>query len=309
MTITPKSRQALYHDAIRATAYGLVVNLLLAVVKLVGGVVGGSFALISDAVNSIGDCLTSAVVIVALIFAQRPADREHPYGHSRLEAIGASNVALLIIMSALIIGWEAIQRLNVVPSVPPVWTLWIAAANVVIKESLFRYNARVGARTGSTAVLANAWDHRSDALASLAVLVGLGIVYVAGPGYFWADAAAALIVVVMILANASLLFSRSVSELMDVQADDQLVRRIRQEAESISGLREVETLWVRKSGLEYFVDIHIEVDAELTVAEGHRIGHRVKDHLLRRFTQLRDVLVHLEPHPHEHNADASSGDA
>ena len=279
---------------------GLVVNVILGIVKLVGGILGGSFALISDAVNSIGDSLSSVVVTFALVVAQRPADKEHPYGHSRAEAIAASNVALLIILSSLFVGWEAVRRIAVQHDVPPVWTLWIAGANVLIKEGLYRYKMRVGHRTGSTAVIANAWDHRSDALCSFAVLIGLGIVRWAGPDYIWADEIAALVVVGLILRSGIKLFRRSASELMDLQASDDFVQQIQTAAESVSDVRNVETLWVRKSGLEYFADIHIEVDAKLTVDEGHRIGHRVKDRLLERFPTLRDVLVHLEPYPHTH---------
>ena len=280
---------------------GLVVNISLGAVKLAGGIVSGSFALISDAVNSIGDSLTSLVVVVALNVAQRPADAEHPYGHTRAEAIATSNVALLIMLSALFVGWESIERFSVPHRVPPIWTLWIAAGNVVIKEGLYRYKVRVGRRTRSTAIIANAWDHRSDALCSLAVLIGLGTVRWLGPGYIWADELAALVVVALILWSGGRLFYHSANELMDVQAEDNLVSQMRSESLQVPGVRNVETLWVRKSGLEYFADIHIEVDAALTVDEGHRIGHHVKDHLLEQFPALRDVLVHLEPHPHTHS--------
>ncbi|MBI2480326.1 MAG: cation transporter [Planctomycetia bacterium] len=282
----------------------MFVNVMLGTVKLAGGILGGSFALISDAVNSIGDSLSSIVVVFALAFAQRPADKEHPYGHTRAEAIAASNVALLIILSALFVGWEAARRITLQHDVPPVWTLWIAGANVLIKEALYRYKVQVGQRIGSTAVIANAWDHRSDALCSFAVLIGLGVVRWAGADYIWADEGAALVVVGLILWSGARLFRRSASELMDLQASDEFVRQIQTVAEGVSDVKNVETLWVRKSGLEYFADIHIEVDARLTVNEGHRIGHRVKDLLLEQFPTLRDVLVHLEPYPHTHDADA-----
>ena len=295
------SRLELYREAIHAASFGLIVNVLLGTVKLVGGIVGGSFALISDAINSIGDSLTSTVVVFALVFAQRPADREHPYGHTRAEAIAASNVALLIILSALFVGWEAIRRIPILHDPPPVWTLWIAGANVLIKEGLYRYNIRVGRRIGSTAVVANALDHRSDALCSFAVVIGLGIVRWAGPDYIWADEVSALVVVSLILWSGVKLFRQSASELMDLQASDEFVQQIQAAAESVTDVRNVETLRVRKSGLEYFADIHIEVDANLTVDEGHRIGHRVKDQLMKQFPNLRDVLVHLEPYPHVHD--------
>lgn len=290
-----------YRDATQAALLGLAVNLVLGVVKLMGGIFGSSFALISDAVNSLGDVFMSVAVLFALRIAQRPPDAEHPYGHTRAEAIAGSNVALLVIVSALLVGWEAIQRIDIPHDLPPVWTLWIAGGNVVIKEALYRYNVRIGKQTGSSVVMASAWDHRSDALCSLAVLIGLGITRWAGPDWIGADDVAALLVVAIIIWSGTRVFRKSASELMDVQADEEFVRKIRQAAESVPDVKMVETLWVRKSGLEYFADIHIEVDQNLTVAAGHTIGHRVKDRLLDEFPALRDVLVHLEPYPHDHS--------
>ncbi len=297
MYLRNTSSRPIYRKAIRAALLGLVVNLGLGIVKLVGGILGNSFALISDAINSLGDCLTSTVVVVALRFAQKPGDAEHPYGHTRAEAVAASSVALLVILSALYVGWEAGQRIRQPHVVPPIWTLWIAGANAVIKEALYRYKVGVGRNTGSMAVIANAWDHRSDAFCSLAVLIGLSVVRWAGPAFVWADKAAAMFVVAGILWTGVTLYRHSVSELMDLQADDALVNAIRKAAERVEGVAAVEKLWVRKTGLEYLADIHVEVDAQMTVESGHRIAHLVKDRLLDQFVRLRDVLVHLEPHP------------
>jgi cation diffusion facilitator family transporter len=158
----------------------------------------------------------------------------------------------------------------------------------------------VGRRTGSTALIANAWDHRGDAFSALAVLVGLAVVRVAGPRFIWADEVAALVVVVAILWSAGSLFYKSANELLDMQADETVIQSIRTSAATVPGVRGVEKLWVRRSGLEFLADIHIEVDRQLTVDEGHRIGHVVKDQLLHEYPNLRDVLVHLEPYPHEH---------
>ena len=243
----------------------------------------------------------SLVVLFGLHVAQRPADAEHPYGHTKAEGIAGSNVALLVIVSALIVGWEAIQRINSSHDLPPVWTLWIAGANVLVKECLYRHKVRVAKRTGSSSVLANAWDHRSDALCSFAVLVGLSIVRWGGPDWIGADEAAALVVVTAIVWSGGQLFRKSCSELMDLQADNELVQTIKLTAERVPDVKAVETLWVRKSGLEYFADIHIEVEQSLTVKDGHQIGHRVKDKLITEFPSLRDVLVHLEPYPHTHD--------
>lgn len=290
--------EPLYRKATQAAWLGLIVNLTLGTVKLVGGVWGQSFALISDSVNSFGDVLASVVALLGLRVAQRPADEEHPYGHSRAEAIAGSNIGLLIILSALWVGWEAVRRLGAEHALPPLWTLWIAAANVLIKESLYRYKRRVGKRIGSSAILANAWDHRSDAFCSLAVLIGLALVR--SGVWIGADEVAALVVVAAILVSGFFLFRNSCSELMDLQAPDELLDRIRSQAQQVEGVCAVEKLWVRKSGLEYFVDIHIQVDARMTVEQGHQIGHHVKDQLVAGFPAVRDVLVHLEPFPHLH---------
>lgn len=288
--------RAIYRQATRAAALGLLVNAALGVVKLVAGLAANSFALVADAVNSIGDMFTSGVVVFALRYSQKPADRSHPYGHSRAEAIAGSNVALLVIVSALLVAWEAVRRIHLQHAAPPAWTLWVAGPNVVIKEVLYRYKVVVGRRTGSAALLANAWDHRSDALCSLAVFVGLAFVRWGGPSLIWADEAAALVVVAAILWSAMRLFRQCAHELLDAQADEALVRAVEAAATSVPEVRRVETLWLRKSGLEYFADIHIEVDPGLTVAEGHTIGHRVKDRIRSEFGFVRDVLVHLEPH-------------
>lgn len=292
---TPESVRALYREATRAAFLGLAVNLALGVVKLVAGIVAASFALLSDAINSLGDVFASVVVLFALGVAQQPPDEDHPYGHTRAEAIAGSNVALLIIVSALLVGWQALQHFGERTVVPPVWTLWIAGANVVIKEGLYRYKVRVGRRTSSSALIANAWDHRSDALCSLAVLIGLALVRTGGPAWHGADHIAALVVVAAIIWSGIQLFRSSASELMDVQAERAFTQQIREAAEAVPEVQAVEKLWVRKSGLEYFVDIHIEVDPHMTVEEGHRIGHIVKDQLIARYPVLRDVLVHLEP--------------
>ncbi len=294
------SMRPVYREAMRAAGLGLAVNMCLGIVKLIGGLIGQSFALIADAVNSLGDVVTSLAVLFALRLAQQPADDEHPYGHTRAEAIAGSNLALLVIVSALLVGWESVQRISVLHELPPVWTLWIAAANVLIKEGMYRYKLSVSRRTGSSALMANAWDHRSDAFCSLAVLIGLGIVRWGGPAWIGADEVSALVVVAAIVWSGAKLFRSSSSELMDSQAEHQLVCEIRQAAAAVPQVRAVEKLLVRKSGLEYFADIHIQVDAQITVEEGHRIGHAVKDRLTTRFKSLRDVLVHLEPYPHAH---------
>lgn len=280
----------------RAAFVGLAVNVMLGGLKIAAGIAARSMALIADAVNSLGDVFTSIVVISGLWYAQKPPNPRHPYGHTRAESIAALCVAMIIAGSALAVAVEAIGHGPARDESPPGWTLWIAAANAAVKEGLFRYKSRIGRRTRSSALLANAWDHRNDALSSLAVLLGLATVKWGGSRFAWVDLAAALAVVAMILWSAAKLFRNGAGEIMDEQADESLLARIRESAGSVPDVRAVEKLLVRKSGLEFFVDIHVEVDARMTVAEGHRVGHRVKDRIVEDVPSVRDVLVHLEPH-------------
>jgi cation diffusion facilitator family transporter len=295
MADEPESVEAMYRSAVRTAGAGLAINLVLGVVKLVGGIVGSSFALISDAVNSIGDSLGSAIVLFALRVAQKPPDSDHPYGHTRAESVAGLSVAWLIAFSAMTVGWEAMTHMFDRHSAPAAWTLWIAAANAVIKEVLYRVNKSIGERIGSQSLVANAWDHRSDALCSLAVVLGIAAVRWGGPRLVWADEAAALVVVAAILWSAFHLLRGSAAELMDQQADEETVDAIRQATLKVPGVRAVEKLRVRRSGMECFADIHVEVDPNMTVERGHKIGHDVKERLIGEITALRDVLVHLEP--------------
>jgi cation diffusion facilitator family transporter len=294
--IANDAARPLYKQVIKAACIGLVLNMFLGVTKLVAGIATGSFALVTDAINSLGDVLTTVAVLLANMFAQKPPDSKHPYGHTKAEAVAAVNVSLIVFLSAVGLGVEAVRRIPDDHLVPPLWTLLIAAGNVVIKEVLYQYKARVARETKSRSMMANAWDHRSDALSALAVLVGLLIVNIGGSHYMWADEVAALFVVVAISYSAVKLFHDSASELMDAQADPDLVEAIRRHAQETAQVHGIETLWVRKSGLEYFVDIHIELDPEISILKGHEISHSVRDRILDTFAAVRDVLVHIEPY-------------
>jgi cation diffusion facilitator family transporter len=294
-TDSPATVDELYASARRVTAIGLAANLALGLFKLIAGLVGHSFALLSDGVHSIADSFSSVIVLASLYIAQRPADPQHPYGHTRAESVGSLSLAWIIAFTAVLIGWESIDRLSAPHRSPEIWTLWVAIANTIVKEALYRVNLHVGQRVGSHAVVTNAWDHRIDAFCSLAVVAGVGAVTWGGERFAWADGAAALVVVAIILWSAYTLLRTSASELLDQQADEDVVDEIRAAARKTPGVRSIEKLRVRRSGMELFADMHVEVDPSLTVDRGHEIGHEVKARLLDQFAALRDVLVHLEP--------------
>jgi cation diffusion facilitator family transporter len=295
--MSSKTIDALYRQGRHAAFWSIAVSLGLGLLKLAGGLFGHSVALVSDAVHSLGDALTAAAVLGALLWAQLPADREHPYGHARVEAVVGSNMAWLLILSALAIAWEALRTLSEPSPVPEWYTLVIAAVSIVCKEGLYRYNHRIARQTGSSAVRAAAWDHRLDAFGSLMVLLGLGLATWGGPAWHAADHVAALGVALVILWTGVSLFWNSLQELMDRQAEPPMLARVRQEALDVPGVLGVEKLLVRKTGLEYLVDIHVEVDPDISVRAGHAIAHAVKDRLMGQIVTIKDVLVHIEPSP------------
>jgi cation diffusion facilitator family transporter len=289
------SAQELYRRTRRAALAGFVVMLCLGVAKLLGGLFGHSLALLSDSLHSFGDALSSASVLVALWWSERPADLEHPYGHTRIETIAAINVAVALMLSGVWVAYESIRTWNEPSPTPHGYTLLIALASVAANEVMFRYSLSVAKATGSKSVEASAWDQRLDVMGSLVVLLSLVAVIWLGPGWHSIDHVAALIVAITILIAGSHIFWGGLQDLMDRQADPQVLAQIRKIALHVPGVLGVEKLFVRKSGLEYFVDIHVEVAPEISVREGHEIGHAVKDRLIAEMITVRDVLVHIEP--------------
>jgi cation diffusion facilitator family transporter len=290
--------QEFYRQTRRAALGGLLVTLTLGIAKLLGGWLGHSLALLSDSLHSFGDALSSASVLGALWWSEQPADVEHPYGHTRIESIAASNVALLLIGSGIWVAYEAISSWNEIGPTPHVYTLIIALASVIMNEAVFRYSISVAKKTGSKSVEASAWDQRLDVFGSLVVLVSLAISIWAGPNWHFVDHLAALIVAGTIIIAGSGIFWGSLQDLMDRQADPELLAEVRKNALAVPGVQGVEKLLIRKSGLEHFVDIHVEVDPNMTVQTGHQISHDVKDRLIADFATVRDVLVHIEPFHH-----------
>jgi cation diffusion facilitator family transporter len=285
-----------YRDGRRVAARSVALALGLGLVKALGGLFGHSLALLSDAVHSLVDAAIAGGLLGALYLAERPADREHPYGHGRAEAVAGAGVALLLMLLSVGIAGEALTALGAEGPRPSAYTLVIAVGCGLCQEAMYRYSSRVARRTGSGALLATAWDNRLDALGSLAVVAGVALATWGGPSWHWADHLAALVVAGTVLWVGAGLLRENVDALMDRQASPELLDAVRREVMTVPGVREVETLRIRKVGLERLVDIHIEVDPEHTVAEGHSMAHAVKDRLIHHVAAIRDVLVHVEPY-------------
>ena len=281
--------------AIRATLYGIAVSVVLIFVKGISGYLGHSYALIADATESGADILSSGLLWLGLRIAIKEPDEEHPYGHGKAEPLAAIAVSLFLIAAAAWIGYHAIDLINKPHILPAKFTLWILLIVIGIKETMFRYVLRVGNKINSQAVKADAQHHRSDAITSVAAFIGISIAIIGGKGYEGADDWAALAASALIFYNAIVILRPALSEIMDAAPSNEIVGKVKEIAGAVPMVKGIEKCYVRKMGFDYYVDIHIEVDGQLSVTEGHRIAHLVKDALLESELRVINVLVHVEP--------------
>ncbi len=284
--------------SLRATFIGLIVNTILAGGKTVAGVVGHSHALVADGVESLADVFSSVIVWRGLVVAKEPADKDHPYGHGKAEPIAAAVVATMLIFAAIWIGITAVREILTPHSMPAPFTLIVLLGVVLVKETLFRHVIKESAAVESTAVETDAWHHRSDALTSAAAFIGIAVALIGGPGYEAADDWAALFAAGIIAWNGSRLFRNAANELMDVKADPEVEKQVRSLGSSVEGVKDIEKCLIRKAGPRLFVDMHVQVDPQMTVLRAHDIAHKVKDKIKDGMPQVEDVLVHIEPHGH-----------
>ena len=280
---------------LRATFIGLAVNTVLTILKLVAGIVGHSHALVADAVESLADIFSSVVVWRGLVVAAEPADEDHPYGHGKAEPIAAAIVSVMLLLAAAAIAVQAFSGIGHPRSAPAPFTLLVLLAVIALKECLFRFVLRESLLLESSAVQTDAWHHRSDAITSLSAAIGISAALIGGKGYEAADDVAAIVAAVIIAFNGWRLLRPAVNELMDRAPSREMVERVHRLAQTVPGVEGTEKCLVRKMGYFYYVDIHVEVDPEMTVRHSHEIAHEVKDRIRNDISSVRDVLVHIEP--------------
>lgn len=283
--------------SLKVTFLGIGVNLLLAAGKIAAGVAGHSYALIADGVESLSDLFSSVIVWRGLVIASEPADDQHPYGHGKAEPLAAAMVAAMLLLAALGISIQAVREIITPHHGPAPFTLIVLLVVVLIKEILYRIVLREGHTVHSTVVCADAWHHRSDAITSLAAAIGISVALIGGEQYEKADDIAAIVAAGLIFWNGWGLLRGALNELMDSAPSEETFSEIRRVAQSVDQVAGIEKCMVRKMGYQYFVDLHVEVDPEMTVQVGHEIAHRVKDQVMLRMPQVIDVLVHIEPAP------------
>lgn len=281
--------------AIKASYLSIAGNAVLATAKFITGIFGNSYALIADGIESTTDVFSSFLVLLGLKYSSKPPDENHPYGHGKAEPLITFAVVGFLVVSATVIAYESIDHIRTPHQTPESYTLIVLAVIVIIKEVFYRFFSKKGDETKSTSLKADAWHHRSDAITSLMAFIGISIAIFMGPGYESADDWAALLASGFILYNAYLILRPALGEVMDEHMFDEMIGDIRKTSEKVPGVLETEKCLVRKTGMHFHVDLHIIVDAEITVKKGHDIAHEVKSELLTQLPEIFDVLIHVEP--------------
>jgi len=284
------------------TLIGALVNTILILIKVFAGIYGNSQALIADAVHSASDLFTDVVVLLGIRIGRKPPDKEHPFGHARLETLASSVVGLALIGTALYLGIGSALKIYYHTEYHPTSLALVGAGiSIVLKEALFHYTVRTGQRIKSQLVVANAWHHRSDALSSVAVLLGVAGTQIK-PSWHILDSFAALLVSFFIVKVGLQILIDALREFTDTAPQPEIIGRIRQCAMAVDGVIDTHDLRVRTSGGFYQMEIHIEVDGQLTVAEGHRIAKAVERCLVEDMGNLDRVIVHVDPAIEEKNS-------
>src|SRR5438552_2058828 len=279
----------------RVALFGMVVNVIFAAAKILGGLFGHAYVLIADGIESALDIASSFVIWGGLKLASRPPDETHPYGHGKAEPIAAAVVAFGVLAAAAGLAIQSVREILTPHHGPAPFTLGILIVVIMIKEILFRYVNRIGRRVESTAVQTDAWHHRSDALTSAAAFIGISVALIGGRGWKSADDWAALFACAVIAANGIRLLRPALFEIMDTAPRGPIVDSVRNAATAVPGVMQVEKCLIRKMGLDLHVDLHVGVNGSISVHEGHEIAHHVKTAIRQADSRIADVLVHIEP--------------
>ena len=279
----------------RTILISLIGNVFLVFIKLITGLVGNSFALIADSIESLGDVFSSFIIFLGLTVSDKPPDEDHPFGHGKVEPIISFIVVLFLIASAGFIAHQAIHNILSPQKMPSPYTLIVLGGIIIYKELFYQFVSKKSKQTASTSLQADAWHHRSDAVSSLAAFIGIGLALLLGEGYEHLDDWAALVASLIIIVNAYFVFRPALGELLDEQNHDELIEEVRSVAAQVSGVIDTEKCYIRKFGMRYVVDIHVVVLGSLSVVEGHTIGHNVQDAVRENFPQIEYVFTDVEP--------------
>jgi len=291
--VQPDPREA--QSGRRITWVGVVANALLIILKLLASIYGHSQAMLADAIHSISDLFTDVVVLVGLTMGRKAPDADHHFGHARIETTATGIVGIALLAAAIFIGYNAAQGIYHHAETHPTWLAIAGAAiSILVKEWLYRYTVIVGRRIKSTAVIANAWHHRSDALSSVAVLVGVTAAQIK-PGWHIFDAYAALLVSFFIVKVSLEIMRDAVREITDTAPDPEVIGKIVDCIRSVPNVMQVHDLRARTIGGRHDVSVHVVVDPHLSVVEGHNAAREVEKCLLGEIEDIGEITVHIDP--------------
>jgi len=281
--------------AVSTIIKSMIINAALAAVKILTGIIGNSYAMIADGIESLNDLFASAVVLLSLRVSSKPPDENHPYGHGKAEQLGGLFSALSLLAAGGVIAFQSIQNIFHRHD-PPAWfTLPVLALVILTKEAISRYTLKKSDETSSSALKGDAWHHRSDAITSAAAFLGILVALIAGPGFEIADDIAALLGCAVIGYNGVTLLTGALHENMDGAPPAEVLRQAREIAGGVPKVLGIDKLRMKKSGLGYFMDIHVQVNPSMTVEEGHAVTHDVVKTLRTAMPQVSDIVTHLEP--------------
>ncbi len=268
----------------------------LAVAKIVIGLLAGSTSVVADGMESASDVLASGIVLFGLAVAARPADENHPYGHGRFETLTGLGLGLILALTGVAISIRSLDRINEVHSPPAFYAVWPLIASVIVKSGLAAVKFRVGKRIHSAGLVADAWNDSVDILSGFTALVAVGLTLYDPPRFLAADHYGGFAVGLLVIFLGLRVVRDTSLQLMDTMPDEDTMRRIRQVAQTVPGALAVEKCFARKTGLKYHVDLHLEVDPDMTVRQSHDIATQVRFRIIDQLDWVADVLVHVEPY-------------
>lgn len=284
-----------FTQGMRSAWLGIIVNALLAATKLIAGLVGNAYALVADAVESATDIVSSLIVMAGLRVASRVPNEDYPFGYGRAETLAATVVSILLLGSAVGIAVAAMHEILTPHHAPAPWTLGVLVTVIIVKWIVSRRVGAAGDAIGSRAIQADAWHHLSDALTSAAAFIGISIALWMGPGWEAADDWAALFASGIIVVNGGMMLREALRDLMDRTPDPYIVQQVRTIATQVAGVRAIEKVAVRRAGMNYFVDIHVQAAPDMPLQSSHALGGQVKAAIRTSLPQIAGVLVHMEP--------------
>lgn len=282
-------------NLIKTTYFSILANFITALIKAIAGFFGNSYALIADAIESVTDIFSSVLVLVGIKYAQKPADKNHPYGHGKIEPLVTFLIVGFLIISATIIAFQSIENIRTPHKLPESWTLFVLGIIILWKEINFQIILRKSKQANSTILKAEAWHHRADAITSVTAFLGISVAIFLGEGYETIDDWAALLASGIIFYNAYKIFIPALGEIMDENIYDDLSLKISNLSCSVEGIIGIEKCYIRKVGTKFCVDLHAVVNGNISVKEGHDLAHKLQFELRKKIPSLHHILIHIEP--------------